>query len=59
MTRGDRIRAWNDLQLASFLATIEKKAAEHNDILNNMSEGTLAGDWLLFLAKADDHEHNT
>lgn len=59
MTRGDRIRAWDNLQLAKWLASVEKEAIIHQHIVGAMSEEALADDWLLFLIKEDDHENNS
>ena len=54
MTRGDRIKTWDNVQLAKWLASIEKEVLLHQDVVNAMPEEALAGDWLLFLIKEDD-----
>lgn len=59
MTRGDKIKTWDNIRLAKWLASIEKEALLHQDVVDAMSEEALAGDWLLFLIKEDDHENNT
>lgn len=53
MTRGDRIRTWDNVQLAKWLALVEKKVLLHQAIVNAMSEEGLVEDWLLFLNKED------
>ena len=59
MTRGDRIKTWDNVQLAKWLASVEKEAIIHQHIVGAISEEALAGDWLLFLTKEDNHENNT
>ena len=55
MTNGDQIRSWDDLTLARWLVSVEKEAIIHQHVVGAMSEEALADDWVLFLAKENDH----
>lgn len=54
MTNGDRIRSWDDLILARWLALLEKLAIKHENVIKAMSEDALIRDWMEFLAEKED-----
>lgn len=59
MTNGDRIRSWDDLILARWLALLEKLAIKHENVVKAMSEDALIRDWMEFLAEKENDNGKT
>ena len=57
MTNGDRIRSWDDLTLARWLALLEKIAIKHENVIKAMSEDALIRDWMEFLAEKKENNY--
>ena len=54
MTNGDRIRSWDDLTLAQWLALIEKMVIKDENVIKAMSKDALIRDWMEFLAEKEN-----
>lgn len=54
MTKGDKIRSWDDLTLAQWLALIEKMVIKDENVIKAMSKDALIRDWMEFLAEKED-----
>lgn len=58
MTKGDMIRNYSDTVLAEWLTVIEKRAIEHQNIVNSLSYNDIKNDWIKFL-KEEENENNS
>ena len=58
MTNGDRIRSWDDLTLARWLALLEKMAIKNENVVKAMSKDALIRDWMEFLAEKKKENDN-
>ena len=57
MTNGDRIRSWDDLTLARWLALLEKMAIKNENVVKAMSKDALIRDWMEFLAEKKENNY--
>ena len=54
MTNGDRIRSWDDLTLARWLASMEKRVIKNENVVKAMSKEAIIREWVEFLAEKED-----
>lgn len=60
MTKGDKVRSWDDLKLAQWFALVEKAAIEYRKEIKSVSEDDLIKDWIEFLSEEEeDNENNS
>lgn len=59
MTKGDKIRSWDDLTLAQWLALIEKMVIKDENVIKAMSKDALIRDWMEFLAEKENDNGKT
>lgn len=59
MTKGDKIRSWDDLTLAQWLALIEKMVIKDENVIKAMSKDALIRDWMEFLAEKENDDGKT
>ena len=57
MTNGDRIRSWDDLTLARWLALLEKMAIKNENVIKAMSEEAIVREWVEFLAEKKENNY--